>query len=117
MDNCAIQIRKQKIFRKEVRFIMFCPICKSERIVKNGSIHNGKQKFMCRECGRQFVGEPENRIISQKTKELIDRLLPEKISLAGIARVAGVSERWLQDYVNKKYEEVPRKVAVRKKRV
>jgi len=94
---------------------MFCPVCKSERIVKNGSIHNKKQKFMCKECGRQFVEEPENRIIPDETKELVDRLLLEKISLAGIARAAGVSERWLQDYVNRKYEEVPRKVTVRKK--
>jgi len=78
----------QKIFQKEVHFIIFCPVCKSERIVKNGSIHNKKQKFMCKECGRQFVEEPENRIIPDETKELIDRLLLEKISLAGIARAA-----------------------------
>ncbi|CAN2042696.1 hypothetical protein GMMP15_80049 [Candidatus Magnetomoraceae bacterium gMMP-15] len=32
-----------------------------------------------------------------------DRPLPERISLAGIARVVGVSERWLQNYVNEKY--------------
>jgi hypothetical protein len=31
-------------------------------------------------------------------------LLLEKISLAGIARVCDVSETWLQDYVNRKYE-------------
>ncbi len=43
---------------------------------------------MCKECGRQFVEEPENRIIPDETKELIDRLLLEKISLAGIARAA-----------------------------
>jgi IS1 family transposase len=70
---------------------------------------------MCKECGRQFVGEPENRIIPHETKELIDRLLLERISLAGIAGSAGVSERWLQYYVNKKYEETPRKAEVGKK--
>jgi AraC-like DNA-binding protein len=31
-------------------------------------------------------------------------LLLEKISLARIARVCDVSETWLQDYVNRKYE-------------
>jgi hypothetical protein len=31
--------------------------------------------------------------------------LLEKISLAGIASVTKVSKKWLQDYVNKKYEE------------
>ena len=38
--------------------------------------------------------------IAQDRRELIDRLLLEKISLAGIARAAKVSERWLQTYVN-----------------
>jgi hypothetical protein len=30
-----------------------------------------------------------------------------KISLAGIARVTNVSQKWLQDYVNDKYEKTP----------
>ncbi len=41
-----------------------------------------------------------------KTKELIDKLLLEKIPLACIARVAEVYETCLQNYVNKKYEEI-----------
>jgi pyocin large subunit-like protein len=53
--------------------------------------------------------------ISEETKELIDKLLLERLSLAGIARITGVSERWLQNNVNKKYEEVKREVAVSKK--
>jgi hypothetical protein len=36
----------------------------------------------------------------------------EKIPLAGIARVVGVSEPWLQSYVNAKYEAVPQQVEV-----
>jgi transposase-like protein len=30
---------------------MNCPACNSKKIVKNGSIHNGKQKYLCKECG------------------------------------------------------------------
>jgi insertion element IS1 protein InsB len=47
------------------------------------------------------------RPISQATKALIDKLLLERVSLAGIARVVGVSERWLQTYVNQKYASQP----------
>lgn len=36
--------------------------------------------------------------------------------MAGIARVVEVSEPWLQDYVSKKYESVPREVKVRPKK-
>jgi len=39
----------------------------------------------------------------------------ERLSLAAIARITGVSEQWLQNKVNKKYEEVRREVAVSKK--
>lgn len=94
---------------------MNCPNCNSENIVKNGSNSSEKQKFMCRDCNRQFVEHPENIIISQETKNFIDLLLLEKIPLAGIARVTGVSERWLQYYVNDKYENVQRKTEVTKK--
>ena len=53
---------------------------------------------------------------TQATQELIDRLLLERISLAGIARAAQVSEQWLQTYVNEKYAKVPRQVQVTKKK-
>ena len=88
--------------------ILNCPKCKSARIVKNGRIHNGKQRFLCRECGRQFVSQPQKKVIDCAARELIDRLLLEKISLAGIARAAMVSEQWLQTYVNQKYAQVSR---------
>jgi transposase-like protein len=93
-----------------------CPSCGSEKIVKNGKIHNGKQNHKCRDCRRQFVQEPQNKIISQKTKNLIDKLLLEKIPLAGIARVTEVSEPWLQNYVNAKDESIPQKVQIRTKK-
>ncbi|CAN2040632.1 hypothetical protein GMMP15_1930001 [Candidatus Magnetomoraceae bacterium gMMP-15] len=32
-----------------------CPECGSDHIVKNGNIHNGKQSFLSKECGRQFI--------------------------------------------------------------
>jgi transposase-like protein len=89
-----------------------CPECSSEHIVKNGHIHNGKQNFLCRGCERQFVENPTQKLISQETKKMIDKLLLERISLAGIVRVTGVSEAWLQNYVNQKYESVPKKIEV-----
>ena len=59
---------------------MICPRCSSDKIVKNGSIHNGKPKFKCKACGRQFVEDPQNRPILDSTKQLIDKLLLERIS-------------------------------------
>ncbi len=93
-----------------------CPNCSSEETVKNGHIHNGKQRFKCNECERQFIENPQKIMISQDKRELIDRLLLERISLAGIARVAMVSERWLQTYVNNKYALVARTIQVTQKK-
>ncbi len=86
-----------------------CPSCGSEKVIKNGSIHNGKPKFSCKECRRQFVENPSNKIIPQETWNLVDKLLLEKISAAGISRVTGISESWIQNYINKKHEDVPKR--------
>lgn len=94
---------------------MICPKCQSSNRVKNGGIHNGKPKFACQDCGRQFVEKPENSI-PQSKKDLIDKLLLERIPLAGMARVVEVSERWLQNYVNQKYQAVSRHVEAKKSR-
>jgi len=45
----------------------------------------------------------------------VDRLLLEKIPLAGIARAAEVSESWLQNYINNKYESIHKEVAAQRK--
>jgi IS1 family transposase/transposase-like protein len=91
---------------------MCCLYCHSKSVVKNGSNGVGTPKFLCKDCGRQFVENPKHRRISDQQKSLIDKLLLEKIPLAGIARVAGVSGPWLQNYVNEKYENIPREVKV-----
>jgi insertion element IS1 protein InsB len=59
---------------------------------------------------------PRHQAISPATKELIDRVLLEKISLAKIVRATGVSERWLQYYINKKLGTVKREVEVKPKK-
>ena len=86
---------------------MKCPRCGSAHTVKNGRIHNGKAKRMCKDCRRQFVPDATKKVITPQTWELIDKLLLEKIPLAGI------SEDYLQEYVNRKYEAVPREIPIR----
>jgi transposase-like protein len=49
---------------------MNCPRCQSERVIKNGRIHSGKPKWMCKDCKRQFVLNPTWRRVSDETKAL-----------------------------------------------
>jgi len=93
-----------------------CPDCHTDQVIKNGSNGTGKPKYACKACGRQFVDDPAWRVISDEIKGIIDRLLHERIALAGIARAVQVSQSWLQAYVNEKYRHVPREVRVRSKK-
>lgn len=70
-----------------------CPDCTFERTVENGHIHTGKQWYLCCTCGRQFIKTPANKVIDTATQGLVERLLLERISMAGIARAARVSEQ------------------------
>jgi insertion element IS1 protein InsB len=87
-----------------------CPHCQSTQIVKNGLTRHQKQNYRCKVCGKQFTENPSNTRISLETRKLIDRLLLEKISLAGIRRATKVGKTWLQAYVNQKLKQVPQKI-------
>ena len=91
---------------------MTCPTCGSHDISKNGTTRRGKQNYKCRDCNRQFVEDPQWKPKDKNEQSLVDLLLLEKIPLAGIARATGVSESWLQSYVNACYERVPKAAAV-----
>jgi insertion element IS1 protein InsB len=94
---------------------LICPTCGSDDVMKNGTTRRGKQNYKCRDCGRQFVENPQWKPIDPDCKATIDRLLLEKIPLAGIARVMQLSEDWLQRYVNRCYQVVPQQVKVQPK--
>jgi insertion element IS1 protein InsB len=68
-----------------------CPRCRLSHSKKNGHTHYGKQNHRCSECGRQFVADSQR--ITEAERELIKKLLLERISLSGICRVCGVSLR------------------------
>jgi len=76
-----------------------CPQCGSRWYKRNGHIHTGKQNHCCKQCGRAFVRNPENQLITAEQRTLIERLLLERISLRGICRAVGVGRRWLLHFV------------------
>ena len=92
-----------------------CPSCSSTNVKKNGHIHNGKQNHYCKTCGRQFVQNPEQIIISGHKRERIRKLLVERIPLRGICRVEGVSLCWLLCFIVDLYEQLPDNLNVQTK--
>ena len=60
---------------------MNCPGCDSKNVFKNSSIHNGKPKFECKDCRRQFIENPTQKIITQDQWDCVDKLLLEKLPI------------------------------------
>src|SRR5262245_46803220 len=84
-----------------------CPQCGSKWYKRNGRIHTGKQNHKCKTCGRTFVVVPENHVITEEQRAVIERLLLERISLRGICRVRGVGLRWLLYFMAERFTAAP----------
>ena len=84
-----------------------CPNCCSATIKKKCHIHNGKQNHQCLNCGRQFVIDPQNRVISEEKRSFIRQALLERVSLEGVCRIFNVSMPWLLQFINEIIEELP----------
>ena len=84
-----------------------CPRCSATHVVRNGPNSAGTPTFRCRPCGRRFVADPQKGPVGEEKRSLIRRLLAERLSLRAIARAAGVSRSWLQEFVNGIYEQTP----------
>lgn len=84
-----------------------CPNCNSNAVKKNGHIHNGKQNHRCLVCGRQFVLDPQQKIITDRTKSEIRQALLERVSLEGVCRIFTVSMPWLLGFIQEIISELP----------
>jgi transposase-like protein len=81
-----------------------CPQCGSSWYKKNGHVHTGQQNHRCKVCGRAFVLSPENHLITEEQRTLIERLLLERISLRGICRAVGVGLQWLLHFMVERFQ-------------
>ena len=80
------------------------PKCGSRWYKRNGHIHTGKQNYRCKRCGRAFVLNPDNTVITEEQRTLIERLLLERISLRGICRAMGIGLRWLLQFMGARFQ-------------
>jgi transposase-like protein len=82
-----------------------CPNCCGTHVVRNGHNQSGTPTFLCRGCGRRFVEHPKAGPVPEDTRQLVLRLLRERMALRAIARVTGVARSWLQRFVNDLYRD------------
>lgn len=91
-----------------------CFNCGSANVIKYGKTYYGKQKCKCHNCRRQFVVERRRRTLSFTDKELIKKMLLERISLEGICRVLGIAAYLLYNFMDELYRSVPNDLYVNK---
>jgi IS1 family transposase/transposase-like protein len=41
----------------KIKITLHCPDCQSTKIKRNGKKSYGKQNYLCKQCGRQFIGD------------------------------------------------------------
>jgi transposase-like protein/AcrR family transcriptional regulator len=78
--------------------VMICPDCQSERVAKNGR-HQGKQRYICRGCGRQFVDLYTERGYPPEIRQKCLNLHQQDVSFREIERRTGVSHNTVINWV------------------
>jgi AcrR family transcriptional regulator len=78
--------------------VMICVNCSSDRVAKNGHRH-GKQRYICRACGKQFADEYSQRGYPPETKQHCLSLHQQGMSFREIERQTGVSHNTVINWV------------------
>ena len=84
-----------------------CPECFSRNFKKDGHTRHGKQNYQCKDCGRNFSENATRAPIPQWKKEQVKRMLKERISIRGIARVMEISPASVLKILVEEGEELP----------
>src|SRR6266487_2052906 len=83
-----------------------CRVCKSTRIVKNGSNRCGNPQYHCKDCGTYRVLQPKTRS-SEAEKKTVLQASQERSSLRGVQRVLGGARQTVAEWVKTHAQKLP----------
>ncbi len=78
--------------------VMICVKCSSDRVAKNGHRHD-KQRYICKDCGKQFAEEYSIRGYPPQVKQQCLELHQQGMSFREIERQTGVSHNTVINWV------------------
>ncbi len=81
-----------------------CRHCGSIEITRHGLTNNGKQRFLCHDCGRYSRENPQPNGYTAHARETILRAYEERSSLRGLSRTFGVSRNTGTSWLKKSEE-------------
>jgi IS1 family transposase/transposase-like protein len=75
----------------EIKITLHCPDCQSSKIKKNSKKSSKKQNYLCKDCGRQFIGD---HALTYKGchSELIQKILLMLVHGIGIRDIAEIEK-------------------------
>ncbi len=79
-----------------------CYHCHSENLVRNGETNNGKQRYLCNDCGKLSRDNPQPRGYTPAQREEILRAYEEHSSLRGLTRTFGVARNTVSAWLTEK---------------
>jgi transposase-like protein len=79
-----------------------CPHCTSPQLVKYGFAPDGRQRYRCRNCGKQHRDSPRSNAYTPHEQDTILNAYQERSSLRGLTRTFGVSRQTVTSWIKKK---------------
>ncbi len=78
-----------------------CRHCQSQNLIRYGLAANGKQRFLCHDCGQRSRENPQPNGYTAEQREMILRAYDERSSLRGLERTFGVSRKSVSVWLKK----------------
>lgn len=85
---------------------MNCPHCDATQVCKNGH-RRGKQNYLCRQCGRQFLESRQPPGYSDDVKQLCIKMYVNGMGFRAIERVTGISHNSVINWVKELGQQLP----------
>lgn len=85
-----------------VTLTLQCQHCQSERLVRNGLAPDGRQRYLCHDCGQRSRQQPRSNAYPEPERETILRAYDERSSLRGLSRTFGVSRQTVTSWLKKR---------------
>ncbi len=82
-------------------FTLKCIHCGSNKLARNGLTQNGKQRFLCSDCGRRSREHPQPNGYTPQERETILRAYHQHSSLRGLTRTFGVARNTVSEWLKK----------------
>jgi len=77
----------------------FCPVCKSEHLIKSGKTTNGKQRYECKGCRKRFITEYSYNAYKLGVNQSIITFTKEGLGIRSTARVLKISTTTLLERI------------------